>query len=210
MNRIKLLGLTALTAGSLLLGGCFVNDGGRAIDGEAGDASLVISMGVRDVGSLSKPGLAKSSAVEPEGIQLSKLIVTLTSSIGSDAVIRDTLEASDDSGSTFTSDASAAQTVQKQYAIKPLRDWTVEVKTLDVNDSVVHVSSATINDVEVGDVRAVTLNLASRFVVYVAKFVLPDSIGSSDTNVTAKQKLNINRLVMVVDGDTVVDSTGSP
>ena len=208
MNAFKFFGLAGLTSAALLLGGCFVNDSSRS-DAQLRDANLVISMGVRDVGSLSKPGLGKSAASVPQGIQLAKLVVTLTSSIGTDAVIRDTVLASDTAGSTFTSDASQAQQVLKQYAIKPLRNWTVEVKTLDVNDTVVHIASSTVNNVQIGDVRAVTLNLNSRFVVYVAKFLLPDSIGSSDTNVTLKQKLNINRLVMVVDGDTVVDSTAS-
>ena len=208
MKVFKRLGLLALTSGALVLGGCFVNDSSRS-DVELGDANLVISMGVRDVGSLSKSGLLKSAAAPTQGIELAKLVVTLTSSIGTDSVIRDTVLASDAAGSSFTPDASEAQQVMKQYAIKPLRSWTVEVKTLDVNDTVVHIASANVNNVQVGDVRAVTLNLSSRFVVYVAKFLLPDSIGSSDTNVTMQQKLNINRLVMVVDGDTVVDSTSS-
>jgi hypothetical protein len=52
------------------------------------------------------------------------------------------------------------------------------------------------------------LDLSSRFVVYVAKFTLPDSIGSQSAD--QKQKLYVNRFVMVVDGDTVRDTTSSP
>lgn len=208
MNKFKLLGLAALTTGAMVLGGCFVNDSSRS-DAELGDAKLVISMGVRDVSSLTKPGLAKSAATTPEGIRLSKLVVTLRSNVATDAVISDTLEAADTAGSVFRSDASQAQTIQKLYAVKPLRNWAIEVQTLDVNDSVVHYATDTAKNVEVGDVKALTLNLVSRFVVYVAKFQLPDSLSSSDTNVTIKQKVNIKRLVMVVDGDTVVDSVST-
>jgi hypothetical protein len=160
-----------------------------------GDAKLTLSMGLKDV--RKDGGLAKSST-----IQLSKLVVTLTSSANTPEVIRDTIDAGENG---FSSVATADQTVEKTYNIKPLRNWTISVKTLDVNDSVIHADQDTINNVKVGQTREVELNLASKFVMYVASFTLPDSLRASGSDQT--QKLNINRLVMVLDGDTVVDST---
>lgn len=194
----------ALVMGALALGGCFMTENGApsaAVDGP--NANLVVSVGVKDINNLSKPGLGKASA-----ITFDKLVITLTSSIASDSVIRDTLIAHEDSA--FHPDAHTQQTVLKSYSVKPLRDWTVSVKTLDVNDSVIHSASKTEDGLQIGETRAFLLNLNSRFVVYVAKFTLPDSIGSADVNVTAQQKLNIKRIVMVVDGDTVRDTTSSP
>lgn len=201
MKSFKSLFLGTAVLAATVLGGCFVNDGGKP-SAEDQTAELSFKFKVKDVESLSKSGLGKSSA-----ITLKKLVVTLTSSVGSDAVIRDTVLA--DTGD-FTSDASSNQQITKRYAVKPLRNWTVQVKTLDLNDSVIHGASAVANKVEIGETRALTLNLVSKFVVYSAKFFLPDSLGSSDSNVTQKQKLYINRFMMVVDGDTVRDTSSSP
>src|SRR5690606_8789134 len=135
-------------------------------------ANLVISMGVKDVNSLSKPGLGKTAA-----ITLNKLVVTLTSSVETDAVIRDTVIASDTEGSPFVSASDEAQQVLNNYPVLPLRNWTIEVKTLDINDSTIHIATSTQNNLGIGENRTVVLNLTSRFVVYAAKFTLPDSIG---------------------------------
>jgi hypothetical protein len=206
-GALKKLVLGTSILGAAVLGGCMTDSGKQAEAGQQAEvgpsAKLVIGMGVKDVNNLTKPGLSKSSA-----ITLNKLVVTLTSSVGTDPVIRDTIIAHPDSA--FKPDASDAQSIFKDYNVKPLRNWTVQVKTLDVNDSVIHVASKTENNLQIGETRSFVLNLTSKFIVYVAKFVLPDSIGSADTNVTGKQALNIKRFVMVIDGDTVRDTSSSP
>src|SRR5690606_13887509 len=101
MKSFKVLHLTLALAGASLLGGCFLTDGGKTSG--AKEAQLVLSVGVKDVNNLSKPGLAKTAAGPEGGIVLSRLVITLTSSVAGDAVIRDTIVASDTAGSTFTS-----------------------------------------------------------------------------------------------------------
>lgn len=193
----------AAMLGAFALGGCFMTDSGSKSADVGPNANLVVSVGMKDVNNLSKSGLGKTSA-----ITLDKLVITLTSSIATDEVIRDTLTAHPDS--MFKPDAHVQQSVLKNYAVKPLRNWTVEVKTVDVNGKTIHSDSLTQEGLQIGETRAFQLNLAPKFVVYAAKFVLPDSIGSADVNVTAKQKLNIKRFMMVVDGDTVRDTTSMP
>jgi hypothetical protein len=199
---IKKMMLGASVLSAAVLAGCMTDSGSKQAD-VGPSANLVISVGVKDVNNLTKPGLGKSSA-----ITLEKLIVTLTSSVGTDSVIRDTIIANDSVGSIFKTDASVQQSVLKNYNVKPLRHWTVEVKTIDVNDSVVHLSTKTENNLQIGETRAFVLNLTSKFIVYVAKFQFPDSIGSASS--TGKQALHIKRVVMVVDGDTVRDTTSTP
>jgi len=211
-GTFKKLALGTSVLAAAVLGGCFATDSGSKGADVGPSANLVISVGVKDVNNLTKAGLAKTASLtaDTSGIVLKKLIITLTSSIVTDSVIRDTIVANDSVGSDFTTDASASQSVLKNYSVKPLRNWTVQVKTLDVNDSVIHNSSKTENNLKIGETRAFVLNLTSRFIEYVAKFELPDSIGSADTNVTGKQALNIKRFVMVIDGDTVRDTSASP
>lgn len=203
MKSLKTLSLGLLALGATVLGGCFMTDSGKSSEGRP--ASLILSMGVQDVNSLAKAGLSKT-ATPVSDIVLKKLIVTLTSTNANDSVIRDTVLA--DTGS-FSSNSAAAQQVTKQYSVKSLRTWVIQVKTLDANDSVIHISSVTATNVGVGEYRQLNLNLVSKFVVYAAKFTLPDSLASVDTSVHMKQKLFVNRFMMVVDGDTVRDTTAA-
>lgn len=188
------LGATAL---SVLLAGCL--NGNTGSPNEADEANLVIHAGVKDVNKVGG-GLGKLST-----ITLHKLIITLTSGTAGDSVRRDTILAGTQG---FGATATADQEFKKPYAIKPLRSWTVVVKTLDVNDSLVHYDSVVATKLLVGETRAVVMNLASRFVMYEAKFTVPDSLRSNTSGMA--QKLLINRFVMKVDGVVRVDSSRAP
>lgn len=184
-----------LAMGSVFVG-C-LNDSGSVRT--EGNAQLVIQAGVKDVNKTKS--LGKTSV-----ITLEKMIVTLRSSDPADAVHRDTVQA--DTGD-FVSDATSDQSILRNYQVKPLRSWTVIVKTLDVNDSIIHYDSVLVDDLLIGETRAVTLNLTSRFVMYEARFSLPDSLTFTQLD-SLKQQLVVDRMVMIVDGDTVVDSTHAP
>jgi len=189
---MQTLVLGALVAGGALVTGCFTSS-----DTGSKDATLSISMGLSDV---NKTGALHKGAT----ISYKKLVVTMISNATVADTIRDTITPGHNG---FTATATDSQNVSKTYGIKPLRSWTVNVKTLDQKDSVIHSATATASNVLIGENRTVTLNLTSRFVMYVAKFALPDSLSAAGS--TVKQVLNINRFVMVVDGRTVVDSTKS-
>jgi hypothetical protein len=192
---IKHLVLGTVALNALVLGGCLNDSGTKGSQ----DGSLSISLAVPNV-SGSKT-LQKGST-----ITLQKLIVTLTSSVGTDAVIRDTITPGENG---FSSVSTENQTVAKSYPVKPLRGWTLTVKTLDANDSVIHFASKLADSIKVGEARLVEINLTSKFIMYMAKFTLPDSIGSATG--TIKQRLYINRFMLVLDGDTVRDTTaGGP
>ena len=184
------LGTVALSA--LVLGGC-LNDSATKSDKPG---SLSFSVKVPDVSGAK--GLHKGST-----ITLQKLIVTLTSNVGTDSVIRDTITPG---VAGFVSLATENQTVAKTYSVKPLRSWTITVKTLDAKGIVIHYASKVADSIKIGEERPVTIDLTSKYIMYVAKFTLPDSIGSS-TPGTFKQKLDINRFMLVLDGDTVRDTT---
>lgn len=185
------LGTVALSA--FVFGGC-LNDSGPKDSLKEG--SLSINLSVPNVNN-PQSGLRKGAT-----ITLNKLIVTLTSTVGTDSVIRDTITPGENG---FSSVATANQTVSKSYSVRPLRGWTLAVKTLDANDSLIHSASVLADSIKVGELRPVTINLTSRFIMYVAKFTLPDSIGSATGEF--RQKLDINRFMLVLDGDTVRDTT---
>lgn len=140
---------------------------------------------------LGKVGaLSKGSA-----INLQKLILTAVSA--SSDTVRD----------TSTVSGNSQVTVQKTLTLKPMRNWTLSAKTLDLKDSVIHSGSSSAFYVKNADTVDVSLNLTSRFTMYEARFnALPDSISSTNAN-TGKEKLNINRVVLKVDGVIKADSS---
>ena len=199
MKFVKALSLSGMLALGAVFVGC-LNDGSSVGHVRAGDeAHLVIQAGVKDVNKTK--ALGKTSVIE-----LTKLIITLRSDDSADAVRRDTMLA--DTGD-FVSDATSDQAVLRNYTVKPLRSWTVIVKTLDANDSTIHYDSVLVEDLLLGETRPVTVNLTSRFVMYEARFSLPDSLTFTQLD-SLKQELVVNRMVMIVDGDTVIDSTNTP
>jgi hypothetical protein len=192
---IKRVGIAlAMSAAMAFFAGCFESETTSPSSNASGSAVL----GVR-VALPSQAALTKSSV-----ISLNKLILVLTSS--SNDTIRDTIT----SGTipALSSSVLANQTVGKYYALKPLRSWKLVAKTLDLNSMVIHSDSVTVSSViRAGDTTLISLNMSAKFVMYQANFILPDSIGSSDTSVHAKQKINFDRLVLQVDGVNVADST---
>ncbi|MDB5102997.1 MAG: hypothetical protein JWP91_686 [Fibrobacteres bacterium] len=129
-------------------------------------------------------------------INLTKLVLTAVSSATPPDTVRD----------TSTVSGSAQVTVLRVLTLAPLRNWVVSAKSLDSKDSVIHSGSSSSFFVKPADTADVSLNLTSRFAMYEARFnSLPDSISSSVSG-TGKDKLNLNRVVLKVDGVIKADS----
>ena len=140
---------------------------------------------------LGKVGVLSKSAT----INLSKLILLAVSSASPPDSVRDTASVS----------GSDAVTVLRTLTLKPLRNWIINAKTLDTKDSVIHSGSTASFFVKPSDTTAVSLNLTSRFAMYQANFnTLPDSIAAATG--AGKDKLNLNRVLLKVDGVTKSDS----
>jgi hypothetical protein len=153
-------------------------------DGPNGVVNSSVELG--KVGALSKGST----------ISLQKLILTAVSAATPADTVKD----------TSTISGNSAVTVMRTLTLKPLRNWVINAKTLDAKDSVIHSGVSASFFVKPSDTSAVSLTLASRFTMYQANFnSLPDSISSS-TSGTGKDKLNLNRLVLKIDGIIKDDS----
>jgi hypothetical protein len=159
--------------------------------------------------SLSLNAIPLPAPAKPAVLRLDRLIISLTSNIPSDPVLRDTILATDALGGVLSVATATPQQILKNYAVKPLRTWTIEVKTLDAAGEIMHHGTAMAEKILIGETRAIAMTLANRLQPMVALFRLPDTLSSSDPLVTAKQAIFFKRLVMVVSGDTVADSTAS-
>jgi hypothetical protein len=169
-----------------------VNCGKNPTSVSAKGPEAEINATVRSTVVLGKVGaLGKSSA-----INLTKLVLTAVSSSTPADTVRDTSAVS----------GNSQVTVLRALTLAPLRNWVVTAKSLDAKDSVIHSGSSASFFVKPADTADVTLNLASRFAMYEARFnSLPDSISSSVSG-TGKDKLNLNRVVLLVDGVIKADS----
>ena len=196
-STLKKLAITALIAAGLNFVGCMEQSSGASAGNTNNQTTaLHIRIGVDPVRVLAKTNT----------ISLSKMIVVLTSNTSD--TIRDTITSSTTPSLSATS--TSAQTITKDYTLKPLRTWKLVATTKDLNDSVIHIDSATTPVLYAADTANVSLSLSSRFTMYDARFLtIPDSINSAVVG-TSKQVLHLNRLVLKVDGVTKVDSTVAP
>lgn len=185
----NLVKLTAAAAVAISLSACGAGPKSVAVDEHATNPS---NAAVKSTIVLGKVGvLSKTSA-----ISLQKLILTAVSSATPADTVRD----------TATLSGNAQVTVLRVLTLAPLRNWTISAVSKDAKDSVIHQGSTASFFVKPADTAEVTLNLTSRFSMYQANFnTLPDSISSSVSG-TGKDKLNLNRVTLLVDGVVKADS----
>jgi hypothetical protein len=184
----------ALSTILAFLGGCFDSAATVPSGNSGGNAVLGVRVALPTGGALGKASV----------ITLNKLVLVLTSS--SNDTIRDTIT----SGTipALNTSVLASQTIGKYYALKPLRTWKLVAKTIDAQNVVIHHDSVSVTTpILVGDTALISVSMSAKFVMYQANFLLPDSIGSSDTSIHTRQKINFDRLALEIDGVNVVDST---
>jgi photosystem II stability/assembly factor-like uncharacterized protein len=195
LNIGKLKMSAAFLAAAFVFAGCFQDPMSSAPARPVeGDVQLRLHMAVAGVDKLAKGN----------AITLNKLIVTLTSNATPADTVIDTILAG--TQGLGTNAAVDQPPINKNYSLKSLRTWKVVAMVRDTRDSLIHSDSATTPTLYSADTAAISLNLASRYAMYEAKFQnIPDSINSASGGL--KQKLNLKRLVLKIDGVAVVDST---
>lgn len=180
----------AIAAG---LTGCGSNPGSVAGVEEKAKAELEkFNSPVRSSITLGKVGVLSKTAT----ISLRKLILTAVSATSPADTVRD----------TSTLYGSETITVKRLLKLKPLMTWTLKARTLDQRDSVIHRGESQPFSVKPADTAEVSLNLASRFVMYQATFTdLPNNISTSQAGL-GKVAVNLNRVVLKIDGAVKGDS----
>jgi hypothetical protein len=192
INRIAAK-VIAVSAAAILMIGCGNSPSEVAESKAAGDQDGVVKSDVvlGKVGMLSKVGVLHKGAA----ITLRKVQFILTSSAAD--TVRD----------EATVSGNEQVVLNKSWVLKPLRTWTIHAVSLDSRDSVIHEGSTASFYVKPADTVSVNLSLTSRFTMYEARFnALPDSI-SSTTAGTGKDKINIGRVSLQVDGALRADSS---
>jgi len=152
---------------------------------------------------LTVNGPSSPSLVLAKGsiLSLKRMIVTLTSNVSSDSVIRDTILP----GTFGFSESFASAKVEKTYGLKPLRDWNLVVKVLDARDSLIYEGSGKAAKLLAGEARPLVVQTTARYEPYRVRFTLPDSVGPPLG--TIKQSIRFRRVRVTLDGATILDSS---
>jgi hypothetical protein len=189
INKNNLVKFTAAAAVAISLSACGSGPKSVAVDEHATSPS---NAAVKSTIVLGKVGVLSKTST----ISLQKLILTAVSSATPADTVRD----------TATVSGNSQVTVLRVLTLAPLRNWTISAVSKDAKDSVIHQGTTASFFVKPADTAEVTLNLTSRFSMYQANFnTLPDSISSSVSG-TGKDKLNLNRVTLLVDGVVKADS----
>lgn len=200
----------------LLFSGCL--DGGGSLtnlpESEFALFNLHIRLGRVDVDAPANSGiLAKAAEVDSvEQITLKHMTLLFTSNL------KDTVWDQVDmlSGETMVNVGGPGggdpgeRSVTVDVRLAPLRWWNIEVKTYDLNDSVIHHGVVTNISSKGGQVVSVTVPLLhSRFSVYEARYMLPEMIyaASLPEDQRVYQKIFFSRLELSIDGRVVRDSS---
>jgi hypothetical protein len=165
--------------------------------GWQGPTGAVIKLTV----NLLADGISPNVLVKSSALTVKKMVVTLISNVPTDRVVRDTIWAGASGLGTWSAQIPA---FSSPYEVKPLRNWTVSVKTLDARDSILHEGTATVNNLLAGESRSVTVDAAVRFDTYDVRFALPDSLASGTG--TGKQAVGFMRVRVLLDGAVVRDT----
>jgi hypothetical protein len=198
-NSIKKLALGLVALGAFSLTACMSSGSNVAAGNNDQYGIVVVQANTKNLSSLSKPALGKSSV-----ISLDSLIVTAISNAATPDTVTVKLAVGD---SGFKDTSTINQNISITLNLKALRSWTISAKTIDVNDSVIHTGSATVNNLQAGQVRAVNLSATPKFAMYKATFNFPDSI-YSPTGLFG-QKLDISKIELIIDGVVVDDSVAT-
>jgi hypothetical protein len=194
LNKIAALGLMVV---GMTFVGCMENTTPTSTSNSDAAAPVIqLKVGLDAVQSLGKGSL----------ITLKKLIVVIGSTTTPDT-IRDTITATTTPSLNTVSTLTGGQTINLVFpGMKPLRNYNVTATVKDNNDSVTHTMTRSIGILYDGDTALVNLSMSSRFTMYKASLLMPDSISSSVVG-TFKEVINIKRLVMQIDGVNAKDTT---
>ncbi len=199
MKSLNLLTLGALALGTAVLTGCFSSESNPASSVRDDFGSVVIQARTGNVDALGKPGLGKGAV-----ITLDSLVITAISNASTPDTIVVGLAVGD---SGFSADATEDQNIGVVLNLRALRSWTISAYTKDVNDSVIHVGSQSVNNLLAGQTRFVNLSANPLFAMYKAKFNFPDSIFSPSG--LFGQQVQLSRIELIIDGELVADSIGT-
>src|SRR5690606_159539 len=146
-NSLKKIALGVVALGAFSLTACM--NSGSQVGPETSDknATIFVSAKMKNVNTLSKPGLGKLSP-----ITLTTLRITAVSDIagakvlGEDSVVVEFAVGDSVGTDTLSHLATLDQAFNLELSLRPLRAWTVKVETIDDETSVIQTGTASLGN----------------------------------------------------------------
>lgn len=203
--------LALLAAATLATFGCLGGGGSltNLPDTELAEINLQIRLGRVDADAPADGEvLGKKSAgeISLERIQLRDMVLRFTSNLRD--TVWDTVVAG--VGTGFSGDEQDDQAITVNVALQPLRWWNIEIRTHDVNDSVIHY--ANVGPIASKGGQQVSMNVPlinSRYSLYEARYVFPEKIYPANVpeSLRVYQRIFFNKMELLIDSSVVRDSS---
>jgi hypothetical protein len=205
-NSFKKLALGVVALGAFSLTACMSS--GSQVGPETSDknATIFVSAKMKNVNTLSKPGLGKLSP-----ITLTTLRITAVSDIagakvlGEDSVVVEFAVGDSVGTDTLSHLATLDQAFNVELSLRPLRAWTVKVETIDDENSVIQTGTASLGNLFAGQVAFLAVNAGALYNNYAATFNFADSI-TSTTGSISRQDVKVTSFTMEIGADLALDS----
>lgn len=206
------LGLAVfLAVASLATFGCLGGGGSltNLPDTELAEINLQIRLGRVDADAPADGevlGKRAAGEITTEKIQLRDMVLRFTSNLRD--TVWDTVVAG--VGPGFSGDEQDDQGITVNVALQPLRWWNIEIKTHDINDSVIHY--ANVGPIASKGGQQVSMNVPlinSRYSLYEARYVFPEKIFPANVpeSLRVYQRIFFSNMQLLIDSTVVRDST---
>lgn len=205
-NSLKKIALGVVALGAFSLTACM--NSGSQVGPEANDqnATVFVSAKMKNVNTLSKPGLGKLSP-----ITLTTLRITAVSDIagakvlGEDSVVVEFTVGDSVGTDTLSHLATNDQAFNVELSLRPLRSWTITVETIDDENSVIQSGTENLGTLFAGQVKLLSVNASALYNNYEATFNFADSITSASGSIS-RQDVKITSFTMGIAADLAIDS----
>lgn len=209
-NSFKKLALGVVALGAFSLTACMSSGSNVGPEANANNATVFVTAKMKNVNTLSKPGLAKLTPIE-----LTTLRITAVSDIAGakvldeDSVVVEYAVGASIGDTVFSDLATIDQEFSVELSLRPLRSWTITVETIDDEDSVIQTGTANLGPLFAGQIKGLTVNATALYNNYEATFNFADSITSASGTIS-RQDLKVTSYSIVIDSDSAFQAAAVP
>lgn len=205
-NSFKKLALGVVALGAFSLTACMSSGSNVGPEANANNATVFVTAKMKNVNTLSKPGLAKLTP-----ITLTTLRITAVSDIAGakvldeDSVVVEYAVGASIGDTVFSDLATIDQEFSVELSLRPLRSWTITVETIDDEDSVIQTGTANLGTLFAGQIKGLTVNATALYNNYEATFNFADSI-TSESGTISRQDIKITSYSIEIASETAADT----
>lgn len=205
-NSIKKIALGVVALGAFSLTACMNSGSQVGPEATESNATVFVTAKMKNVNTLSKPGLAKLTPIELTTLRITAVSdITGPKVLDQDSIVVEYAVGDSIGDTVFSNLATIDQEFNVQLSLRPLRSWTIKVETLDDVDSVIQTGTAPLGTLFAGQVKGVSVSASPLYNNYEATFNFADSIFSTSGSIQ-RQDLKVTSYSIEIDSEVAADT----